>query len=167
MFSFQLVRPMKWKNPSDSSTQIFISKWQSLSFTPRACTNPICFSEPLQIPKLTLQPCSPPGSAWGVEQIWWVCSIPGGTWAGSKAHMSPSLSSPSNLLVFGTASAGMPRSSVVNQANDFGKPLCLTRAGCQERTGTIITPGWSRENQMTSERLHVYGVKIQEEFCSG
>lgn len=56
MVSFQLVRPMKWKNPSDSPTQIFLSKLQSLSFTPRTCKEPICFSELLQIPSLAVQP---------------------------------------------------------------------------------------------------------------
>lgn len=58
MLSFQLVRPTKWKNPSDSSTQIFLSNLQSLSFTPSTCKGLVCFSELLQMPRLAVQPSS-------------------------------------------------------------------------------------------------------------
>lgn len=56
MPSFQLVRPTKWKNPSDSSTRIFLSKLQSLSFTPRTCKELICFPGLLQMPRMAVQP---------------------------------------------------------------------------------------------------------------
>lgn len=54
--------PFSWlgqpsgKNPSDSSTQIFLSKLQSLSFTPRTCKELICFSGLLQMASLAVQP---------------------------------------------------------------------------------------------------------------
>lgn len=150
MLSFQLVRSTKWKNPSDSSTQIFLSKLQNLSFTSRTCKELICFPELLPMPRLAVQP-----------QLWRVswAHLMGEQWGGSE-HTLPWTSVALQLSQhLGLQQVRCLRSSLPNSAN-----LCSWAQQGAGENGCFYCTGLQQEE--SDGFLECIEWKFKMNFCS-
>lgn len=149
------------KSPSDSFRQGFLSKWQCLSFTLIAFKKHVFF-RPFADP----QTCTMALSSWLCLESWTDLM---GVWHPQRlsgrleTHVSSSPCGPASLSAFETASLKMPQILLSQLRKEFWETLQCALSRVLGGRDTLL---WSRQNQMASKRLQVYGEKIRDIFCS-